>query len=318
MVSNRFPQSLCTRCYMLDADLLVDLILSRPSISADYASFLWQCLQQRQIHGCITELGYQRLCIIMNQRDARHAQTLAEMLMRMLTVCRSDANIWLRAHSQPFEYDSAEEIACALHYRMDGLITHRPEQFEGAGVPVLSPRDVLEYHLRRSLQPPAHHSFPLPARSITHLATWHNGQFDASWLPLADIWDQGHLGTICRDASPYAALSSAGGPRPVARGKFVEVRHFDRRLEWVALIVQICPTQQPDVFDLSVICAARDGGDLPAGLQLWVVDQQGHESMSAQPSRSGRATLQFEGQTGEAFDVVISLGGDRHVETFLI
>ncbi|WP_448597876.1 hypothetical protein [Thermoleptolyngbya sp.] len=315
MSFNRSPQPLCTRCYMLDADLLVDLILSRPGISADYASFLWQCLQQRQIHGCITELGYQRLCIIMSQRNSRHAQTLAEVLMRMLTVCRSDANIWLRAHNQPFEYDSAEEIACALHYRMDGLITHRPEQFDGAGVPVLSPRDVLESHLRRSLQPPFHRVLRLPSRSITHLANWRKGQFDASWLPLMDILEQGHLGTICRDSYPPSA---AGDPQPVARGKFVEVRHFDRRLDWVALMVQICPTQQPDLFDLSVICAARDGGDLPVGLQLRVVDQQGQESMVAQPSRSGRATLQFEGQTGEAFDVVISLGGDRHVETFLI
>ncbi|MFQ3616800.1 MAG: PIN domain-containing protein [Cyanobacteriota bacterium] len=317
MSFNRSPQPLCTRCYMLDADLLVDLILSRPGISADYASFLWQCLQQRQIQGCITELGYQRLCIIMSQRNSRHAQTLAEVLMRMLTVCRSDANIWLRAHNQPFEYDSAEEIACALHYRMDGLITHRPEHFEGAGVPVLSPRDVLEYYLRRSLQPAPHHAFPLPSRSITHLANWRDGQFDASWLPLMDILEQGQLGTICRDAS-LQARSFSGETLPVARGKFVEVRHFDRRLEWVALIVQLCPTQRSNLFDLSVICAARDGGDLPAGLQLWVVDQQGNEAMVAQPSRSGRATLQFEGQTGEAFDVVIGLGGDRHVETFLI
>lgn len=314
MSFHRSPQPLCTRCYMLDADLLVDLILSRPGISADYASFLWQCLQQRQIHGCITELGYQRLCIIMSQRNSRHAQTLAEVLMRMLTVCRSDASIWLRAHNQPFEYDSAEEIACALHYRMDGLITHRPDQFEGAGIPVLSPRDALEYYLRRSLRPSSHQSFPLPLRSMAHLADWRNGQFDASWLPLVEILDQGHLGTICRDSYP----PSSGSTLPIARGKFVEVRHFDRRLDWVALIVQICLTQQPDLFDLSVICAARDGGDLPAGLQLWVVDQQGNESMVAQPSRSGRAMLQFEGQTGEAFDVVISLGGDRHVETFLI
>jgi predicted nucleic acid-binding protein len=307
------PPPLYTRSYMLDADLLVDLILSRPSISADYASFLWQCLQQGQIHGCITELGYQRLCIIMSQRNTRHALTLAEMLMRMLTVCRSDANIWLRAQSQPFEYDSAEEIACALHYRMDGLITHRPEQFEGAGIPILSPRDVLECHLRRSLQPPPQWSFSLPSRSITRLANWRDGQFDAPWLSLAEILGQGHLGRICRDA-----LAFSNSTLPVARGKFIEVRHFDRRLEWVALIVQICPTQQLAEFDLSVICAARDGGDLPAGLRLWIVDQQGNDSMHAQPSHSGRATLQFEGQAGEAFDVVISLGGDRHVETFLI
>lgn len=317
MSYNRSPQPLYSKRYMLDADLLVDLILSRPGISADYASFLWQCLQQRQIHGCITELGYQRLCIIMSQRHTRHAETLAEVLIRMLTVCRSDANIWLRAHNQPFEYDSAEEIACALHYRMDGLITHRPEQFEGAGVPILSLRDVLECHLRRSLLPPSGFSASLLPRSMTHLENWRNGRFESSWLPLADILGQGHLGAICRDTPAHLSLTS-GSPLSVARGKFIEVRHFDRRLEWVALIVQICPTEQPDEFDLSVICAARDGGDLPTGLQLWVVDQQGNESMFAQPSHSGRATLQFEGQSGEAFDVVISLAGDRHVETFLI
>ncbi|RMF67864.1 MAG: hypothetical protein D6742_06555 [Cyanobacteria bacterium J069] len=295
---------------MLDADLLVDLILSRPGISADYASFLWQCLQQRQIHGCLTETGYQRLCVIMNQRNARHALTVAEALMRMMTICRSDPSIWVRAQSQPFEYDSAEEIACVLHYRMDGLITHRSERFEGSGIPVLSLRDVVETHLRRSLHPLPSRMPDLPPPSITHLSCWLSGQFESPWLPLVDLAGQAHLGNICRDASSQQAA--------IARGKFIKIRHFDRRLEWVALIVQLCPTPQPGEFDLSVICAARDGGDLPAGLQLWVVDQQGNDSMFAQPNRSGRAILQFEGQVGETFEIVISLGGDRHVEPFLI
>ena len=158
----------------------------------------------------------------------------------------------------------------------------------------------------------------MPAPTWIHLSQWLAGKFDHGWQAADTL--------LSPNAGPAFSFRSAGTtcapeldppPSLVKRAKLMDLGPLSNLP--LALVVDL----QPEGGQKLCICvqAHPTGGPayLPPNLQLMVLDDTGMAFLEAQSRQADNyIQLQFSGQPGEKFSVMLAAQGARVVEQFVI
>ncbi|MDZ8138645.1 MAG: PIN domain-containing protein [Nostoc sp. DedQUE04] len=130
---------------LVDTNIILDFLLEREPFLHD-AELLFQAIASRQILGyatatTLTDIFYIARRHTQNIECARQAVAITLAAIENCAVDRSVLEIALASATSDFE--DAVQIACALVYGLDAIVT-RDADFFTASVPVLSINQVLQ------------------------------------------------------------------------------------------------------------------------------------------------------------------------------
>jgi hypothetical protein len=167
---------------------------------------------------------------------------------------------------------------------------------------------------------------PLP--SVTRLSDWLQGTFSTAWQALEGIVAPPEPVVGWRNRSlvappePVVGWHNRSTPQPDSDSiSRVRVLHFGTSPDTVtvALRLSVMPAiaSRMLMIDLQV-CSTTDHPTLPPGLQLELRDGSGQTIAEVSASSTETMPLGVDGEPGEQFQVVITVGANSVVETFEI
>jgi predicted nucleic acid-binding protein len=130
---------------LLDTNLILDLFLERPEFIRA-AEELWEANRRGRFNGFVSALTPATVFYIGRKvkGEAARRQALAGLLAKF-EVCAVDHATLQFALGLPLkDYEDAIQLASAMSYRLDAIITRDLEDFAGAGIPIFSPADFLK------------------------------------------------------------------------------------------------------------------------------------------------------------------------------
>jgi predicted nucleic acid-binding protein len=125
---------------LLDTNLLLDVLLHRDPWFAD-AEALWLANDAGLLRACITATSLTNLFYIVRKASHKAAANRAvDACIDVLTLLPVDAHVigLARSLNGP-DFEDDVQIAAALRWKMEAVITRDPGGFAGATLPVLSP-----------------------------------------------------------------------------------------------------------------------------------------------------------------------------------
>ncbi|MBN8561080.1 MAG: pentapeptide repeat-containing protein [Leptolyngbya sp. UWPOB_LEPTO1] len=132
---------------LIDADVILEVLLNRRNSSVEEAEILWDMLHRQQIKGFITSLGIKKIRATVELFNAEEVDENIADLENILEVCYEDDAILAMSRELSFvEFESALEIACALHKGIPAIVTLSSFNFKGAELPILSIESVVKRH----------------------------------------------------------------------------------------------------------------------------------------------------------------------------
>jgi hypothetical protein len=280
----------------VDADWFLDSILKRFQGGKGSEEF-WVALQRRQISGYITTNGlgkiYQHTC---NFAGEIIADRILSEIQAIVEVCPIDNYISLIAHSLPIQdYESAVEVACAIHGNFGAIVTDRPQDFEGATLHILSVDEALR---RMQLEQAARGLFSV------NLSHWLQGNRDSSWRPAEQILNPRQMSFNFRRSAP-----------PPGLGKLLDIG-FSKQ---IALVVRLTPAGESSVDIWVEVWVSGDEIYLPQNLEIALLDQVGDVAMYARPrGDEENIRLNFTAERGELFYLRVISGSTFITETFTL
>ena len=129
---------------LLDTNVLLDVFLQRAPWVAE-ASAVWQANDQGRITAfvpatALTDIYYVARRLVGRQR----ARTAVRTCLDAFETCTVDRQALEHAFSLPgSDFEDNLQIACALLYRLDAIVTRDKQGFTGATIPALTPAELL-------------------------------------------------------------------------------------------------------------------------------------------------------------------------------
>ena len=130
---------------LLDTNVILDVLLDRAPW-VDPASTLWRAVDEGKI------TGYIMSCALANINDSarrltdsERASTAVQLCLNTFEICTVDRRTLIEAitlSGRDFEDDM--QIACAMFYSLDAIITRDATGFQGAPLSVFTPDAFLE------------------------------------------------------------------------------------------------------------------------------------------------------------------------------
>jgi len=129
---------------LLDTNVILDFLLDREPFS-EAASEVWQAVQQGRAEGYVSPITPVNVFYIARKmKGAEYARRLVVGLLAVCQACPLDAATMQLALKLPLaDYEDAVQLAGALAYQLDAIITRDPNDFAGASLPIYSPVDFL-------------------------------------------------------------------------------------------------------------------------------------------------------------------------------
>lgn len=135
---------------LLDADVVLELFINR-SPFVEEAEELQQLLVNLEnsylIEVYITDKCLRRICLELGENDIELGEKAVAYVKTKLNLkaIGIDQNLREQARTSPLrDFDSAEEVACAIAINLDAIITQNPQNFDGATLPIWSVANLLE------------------------------------------------------------------------------------------------------------------------------------------------------------------------------
>ncbi|QLE55426.1 hypothetical protein [Nostoc sp. TCL26-01] len=114
---------------LVDADLILNAVMNRTDLTEDVRELLEKSHPSIQIH--LTNVGLQKIstyayCLGQHQIP----EMIADWLQQKMQICAVDKNLLQQARYSPLkDFESAVELVCLRHYKLDAIITHQQEDF---------------------------------------------------------------------------------------------------------------------------------------------------------------------------------------------
>lgn len=157
------------------------------------------------------------------------------------------------------------------------------------------------------------HAAPTATQPLINLRKWLNGVVDAGWQTLDGVL--GPQPTFSFRSVDQSELHSTN--TSITRGKLFDLRSQPNS-EQVALLVELAPTNKPDLDIWVKVCPTGVHPHLPPELELMVLDDMGVAVMQAQSRNTEMIQLKFSGVPGEHFSIKIVLDDISFTEDFVI
>jgi predicted nucleic acid-binding protein len=130
---------------LLDTNVILDFLLDREPFSVS-AELVWQAIQQGRVEGYISPITPVNVFYIARKmKGVEYARQLVVGLLAVCPACPLDDSTMQAALKMPLiDYEDAVQLASALAYQLDAIITRDTNDFAGASIPVHSPADFLK------------------------------------------------------------------------------------------------------------------------------------------------------------------------------
>jgi predicted nucleic acid-binding protein len=131
---------------LVDTNIMLDALLERESFVED-ARALLEAIRAGQIQGYVTATTLTNIFYIVRRqtRSLERAKQAVSMTLILMQICPVDRDILEAAFAFNMrDFEDAVQLACAIAENLDAIITHNPQDFEGAALPILSARELLE------------------------------------------------------------------------------------------------------------------------------------------------------------------------------
>jgi predicted nucleic acid-binding protein len=128
----------------VDTSILLDLLLNRSPWAADMAE-VWNAYRRGQIEAFLAAFAVPTVFYIIRRKtDLATARTAVADCLATLHIAPVDQTALLAAQAMPGSaFEGNLQIACAIHSRMDLIITRDPRGFAHSPLPVSTPTDLM-------------------------------------------------------------------------------------------------------------------------------------------------------------------------------
>lgn len=132
---------------LLDTNIILDVLLNRaPWVEG--ASTLWRAIDEEKITAYVMSCTLSNIAYIARRlTDSERASAAVKLCLNTFEICTVDQRTLIEAvmlSGRDFEDDM--QIACAMLYNLDAIITRDATGFQAASLPVFTPDEFLETH----------------------------------------------------------------------------------------------------------------------------------------------------------------------------
>lgn len=131
---------------LVDTNIVLDALLEREPFFGD-ARALMEAIDSGQIVGYVTATTITNIFYIVRRqtRSIDRASLAVSETLAAMQICLVDRNILEAAFAFNMrDFEDAVQLGCAIAENLDAIITRNPQDFEGAALPILSARELLE------------------------------------------------------------------------------------------------------------------------------------------------------------------------------
>jgi predicted nucleic acid-binding protein len=130
---------------LIDTNILLDLVLDRAPFVED-ATAIWEACRTEQFVGYVSAISPLNVFYVVRRaRDASIARQAVEDILAVFDICGVDGDALKTALTLPLkDFEDAGQLAGALAYQLDAIVTRDPDDFAGASLPLYSPADFLK------------------------------------------------------------------------------------------------------------------------------------------------------------------------------
>ncbi len=133
---------------LLDTNVILDVLLNRvPWVEA--ASVIWQAVDDNKITGYVMSCSLANINYIARRlTDNERASAAVRLCLDTFEICAVDQRTLIDAITlSGHDFEDDVQIACAMLYGLDAIITRDATGFQAAALPVLTPDEFLETHI---------------------------------------------------------------------------------------------------------------------------------------------------------------------------
>ncbi len=130
---------------LIDADFILEALINRENFIED-AETLWNLLENQEIRGLMTDIGFKKICIFVKKLGGIEAvEQITLVIKSIINVKIVDEDIIEEARSfELLDFESAVEIVCAYTWKVGAIVTQNIQSFSEAEIPILSISQLLE------------------------------------------------------------------------------------------------------------------------------------------------------------------------------
>jgi predicted nucleic acid-binding protein len=127
---------------LLDTDVVLDVLLARQPF-AQHAAKIWQENQDGRVEAYISAITPINVFYIARKlKGLEAAREAIEKLLSGLQICSVDQSILEVAFNSTLtDYEDAVQVICAIHIKLDAIVTRNLEDFRGAAIQVYRQKD---------------------------------------------------------------------------------------------------------------------------------------------------------------------------------
>jgi predicted nucleic acid-binding protein len=129
---------------LVDTNILLDLVLDRAPFVEDAAA-IWEACRAEQFIGYVSAISPLNVFYVVRRaRAGVIARQAVEGTLAVFDICGVDGDALKTALALPLkDFEDAVQLASALAYQLDAIVTRDPDDFAGASLPIYSPADFL-------------------------------------------------------------------------------------------------------------------------------------------------------------------------------
>ena len=130
---------------LVDTNILLDLVLDRAPFVEEAAS-IWEACRVERFIGYVSAISPLNVFYVVRRaRDGAIARQAVEDTLAVFDICGVDGDALMTALALPLkDFEDAVQLAGALTYQLDAIVTRDPHDFAEASLPVYSPDDFLK------------------------------------------------------------------------------------------------------------------------------------------------------------------------------
>jgi len=129
--------------YLLDTNVVLDLLMNRPPWAAD-AAVIWEAHRQQQIRAWIAAFTVPTIYYIARKlAGIPAARAAVHGCVTTLDIVPTDQAALLAAHALAgSDFEDDLQIACAVRVGVDAIVTRDPKGFAASPIPIVTAADL--------------------------------------------------------------------------------------------------------------------------------------------------------------------------------
>lgn len=130
---------------LVDTNILLDVLLNREPWIAD-STRLWSACEQGKVAGFVCASSFTDIFYVARRlTDLAKARSAVRLCLETFEVCAVDkSSLEIAEQLAGNDFEDNLQLACAIQYRLDAIVTRDNDGFRDAPILILTPADLLD------------------------------------------------------------------------------------------------------------------------------------------------------------------------------